>query len=59
MNEMTVVTCTRCRTPYNMDMESALPDSHFNPRTGRECNPKDDEWHMETVPYRNSWRFFQ
>ena len=56
---MNVVTCTKCRAAYNMDMEPPLDDVHFNPRTGEECEPGDDGWWLELVPYRDSWRYFR
>lgn len=58
MSEMNVVTCTRCRAAYNMDMEPALDDVHFNPRTGEECEPGDSGWDIALVPYRVDWRIF-
>lgn len=54
-----VVTCTLCRAAYNMDMEEGLDDIHFNPRTGEECEPGDNGWWIELVPYRDAWQYFR
>lgn len=53
----TVVTCTKCRAWYNMDMEYALESEHFNFQTGEPCVAADDEWMMVEVPDRTDWQF--
>ena len=57
MKAMLVVTCTKCGSWYNMDMEEALDDIHPHRYTGEECEPGDEGWHIVEVPYRDDWRY--
>lgn len=50
-----VVTCTKCRAWYNMDMEEALESEHFDFHTGQPCVAGDDEWMIVEVPDRTDW----
>lgn len=58
-SEMIVITCRKCRAWYNMDMEEALDDDHFDMHTGEPCHADDTEWDMSFVSYRDNWRVAQ
>lgn len=55
--ETMVVTCTKCRAWYNMDMEEGLDNHHFNMRTGELCPSDDDNWVVDVVPGRDDWQY--
>lgn len=57
MNTMLVVTCKKCGSHYNMDMEPHLDDVHPHRYTGEECEPGDNGWYIIEVPYRKDWRY--